>query len=335
MTIVNGYKTVTSGYNIVTCFANARRYNKSRIKKGLCDMTKRGIGTVLFSFLLLVGCMGCLRTMPTTATPSASDVAPISPISLQVISTSISAKDVNWYEQSYFFENGQAILQYSSEQGNDLFAIDRNGKLTAESYTSPAIDQPTPPKKGAVSARENLYFIPQNDEYALMNSEGEKLTEAIYTQIGQFYDGICVVTIKGQDHPVVINTGGEILGKLPEACTGRAIGCNMIAVQTKENQQPKQWIYHASGQLLTDRWFDTVGYVYNGLVPVTANQTLYVVDQQGKLVENVSLVYDAMTTVYGESQEKTQTYHPYIMNEDALIMPIKGQVAVVSIQRNQ
>lgn len=299
-------------------------------------MTKRGLFTLLLAGLLLIGCMGCLRTVTPKAQPAPSESATqLTPVSLDITFTAIPAQSVDWYKQAYRFENGRAILRYSYEQGNGYFAIDRNGSLLVDTAEqADGLATTLPPKAGAVSAGDGMYFYPYDDDYALMTTDGTILTKFIYQQIGQFRDGLCVVTIDGQDHPVVIDTSGAVIGHLPKGCSARTIGSHNVVVQTGQPEAYEQWLYAADGRPLTQFSYDTIGYYYRGLAVVTKQNTAYLIDSHGKTIDGITFSYDKMVTSYGEAREKSRCYDPLMMTEDALIVPIDGKVAVVHVLRN-
>jgi len=80
--------------------------------------------------------------------------------------------------------------------------------------------------------------------------------------------------------------------------------------------------------------YDTIGYYYRGLAVVTKQNTAYLIDSHGKTIDGITFSYDKMVTSYGEAREKSRCYDPLMMNEDALIVPIDGKVAVVHVLRN-
>ncbi len=118
---------------------------------------------------------------------------------------------------------------------------------------------------------------------------------------------------------------------IPES--GRVIGENVALVQTGTPGNYQQWLYDLKGNKLCETSFSSIGYFYKGLALVEQNGKLGIIDEAGNIVVSPDFVYDAMTEVYGENNEKSRKYIPTFMNEDAFIVPINGYVAIVTVQR--
>lgn len=79
---------------------------------------------------------------------------------------------------------------------------------------------------------------------------------------------------------------------------------------------------------LTD-YYDTIGYFYNGLALVTKDRKVGIIDEKGNELLAPVISYDKIR------YHKDKRFYVHIMDQDAFILPIGGELAVINIKREK
>ncbi len=119
---------------------------------------------------------------------------------------------------------------------------------------------------------------------------------------------------------------GKYLPKTELRPEGRLLGDEVEVRQFGEFGSYTQYLYSTAGECLSDA-YDTIGYFFNGLALVTKDKKVGLIDEKGNEVLTPSIAYD--TVAYGNGLE----WYPAYMFEDAFVLPIGGEFAVIRIQR--
>ncbi len=115
------------------------------------------------------------------------------------------------------------------------------------------------------------------------------------------------------------------LGESTEA--GRVIGEGVAVKQEGEPGNYVQYLCDLDGNKLSEG-FDTIGYFYNGIAIVTRDFKLGFIDGTGSTLLAPCIEYDAVT--YPPTE---RYYYPSTLWEDALILPIGGELTIITLHR--
>ncbi len=108
---------------------------------------------------------------------------------------------------------------------------------------------------------------------------------------------------------------------------GRVIGRNLVVAQEGEPGSYTQYLCGLDGKRLSDG-YDSIGYFYNGIAAVTKDFKLGFIDEAGNQLLEPCIEFDAVT------YPPTERYFlPIAMWEDALILPIGGEIAIITLTR--
>ena len=152
-------------------------------------------------------------------------------------------------------------------------------------------------------------------------------------------DGLVSVMV-GSDY-YVVNKNGEIVdyvdtplqkdikhyGDSAVNGEGTQIGDNVKVIMTGEVGNYQQRLHTLDGKPLSD-YFHNISYFYNGLALVEKDNKIGIIDESGATVLEPCIVYDKITY-----PPKVREFSVEFMNQDAFIIPIGGELAVINIKR--
>ncbi len=108
---------------------------------------------------------------------------------------------------------------------------------------------------------------------------------------------------------------------------GRRIGNDVVVEQFGEPGSYMQYLYSVTGERLSEG-YDTISYFFNGLALVTKDKKIGIIDEKGNEVLAPSISFD--TIVYPPDNKKFSLSFVF---EDAFVISIDGEFAVINIQR--
>lgn len=247
--------------------------------------------------------------------------------------TNIPVESVYIYKSTYKFDKQKTILNVAAQSGQRYFAIDKTGLIVDTNYEYPtdsdfSLDISS---IGAVHALGDDMYAYTNgnktsDDYeiiGIMDKNGTKITNPIFKDNLNYCCGYAVAQ-KLDGSYVGIDKMGKEYGKLP----GGVIRGNKVAVvQTGKAGNYTQQLYSITGEALGNK-YDSIGYFYNGLALTVKDNKVGFIDEKGNEVLKPVISYDKL-----DFTDKKVGYYPIYMNEDAFILPINGEFAVITIKR--
>ncbi len=108
---------------------------------------------------------------------------------------------------------------------------------------------------------------------------------------------------------------------------GTIIGNNVAKVQFGEPNNYTQYLYTLNGECISEG-FDSIGYFFDGLALTVKDKKIGIIDEQGNVVLTPTIAFD--TIVYPPTE---RNFLPYFITENAFIIPIDGEFAVINIHR--
>lgn len=120
---------------------------------------------------------------------------------------------------------------------------------------------------------------------------------------------------------------GEILEAAKSISSGRLIGNNVVIEQFGEPGSYVQYLYSVDGERLSEG-YDSISYFFNGLALTVKDNKVGLIDEKGNEVLTPSIAFD--TIVYSP---KNKGVFLGFMFEDAFVIPIDGEFAIINIQR--
>ncbi len=142
----------------------------------------------------------------------------------------------------------------------------------------------------------------------------------------------------GADY-LALNAGRDISKYLPKTAEqqidiepnlkGMVIGTDVAKIQLGDEGNYVQYLYSTDGERISDG-YDYISYFYNGLAMICNDKKVGLIDEKGTVVLPPSIAFD--TVVYPPTGRE---FHPLFMFEDAFIISIGGEFAVVNIQRDR
>lgn len=120
---------------------------------------------------------------------------------------------------------------------------------------------------------------------------------------------------------------GEILEAAKSISSGRLIGNNVVIEQFGEPGSYVQYLYSVDGERLSEG-YDSISYFFNGLALTVKDKKVGLIDENGNEILTPSISFD--TIIY---PPKNKGYSLNFMFEDAFVIPIDGEFAVINIQR--
>ncbi len=152
-------------------------------------------------------------------------------------------------------------------------------------------------------------------------------------------DGRALAELDGgsweQDPWVYVDRSGEVLGPGEQPPGGSTLDGREEEGGTEvrmfgEPGAYYQQLFDDAGNLLNETKFSRIGYFYHGLALIIQDKKIGLIDNQGNIVIPPTIAYDK-TVVSGSVWE----YNPEFMDEDLVIAPICGKLAVLEIIRSQ
>ncbi len=119
----------------------------------------------------------------------------------------------------------------------------------------------------------------------------------------------------------------EILEAAKSISSGRLIGNNVVIEQFGEPGNYIQYLYSVDGERLSDG-YDSIGYFFNGLALTETDNKVGLIDENGNVVLSPSIPFD--TIIY---PPKNKGFYLNFMFEDAFVIPVDGEFAIINIQR--
>lgn len=119
----------------------------------------------------------------------------------------------------------------------------------------------------------------------------------------------------------------EILEAAKSISSGRLIGNNVMIEQFGEPGSYVQYLYSVDGERLS-YGYDSIGYFFNGLALTKIDNKVGLIDENGNEILSPSIQFD--TIIY---PPKNRGYNLNFMFEDAFVIPIDGEFAIINIQR--
>jgi hypothetical protein len=108
---------------------------------------------------------------------------------------------------------------------------------------------------------------------------------------------------------------------------GRIVGNNVKIKQFGESGSYKQYLYSEDDKRLS-KGYDSISYFFGGLALVINDNKIGLIDEKGSEILAPSILFD--TIIY---PPKNRGYDLNFMCEDAFIISIDGEFAVINIQR--
>ncbi len=255
-------------------------------------------------------------------------------VKINLAYTGLPVIAVDSYKDTYEFKNGTVLFDVNLEDGIKYFEVDKNGKIVKihDSYPYRLESSPSdidPSDIGAdIRCGDGMYAYYGDDEslLGLMDSSGNKLTEPIFKAFFNFYQGYASATLANDGSAVVIDKTGKIVGALPEQ--GTSYGDGVIAVMSGEPGSYVFHIYNVCGELLCEEGFDNITYFNDGIAAIVKNNKIGFIDAEGNIIFEPTIAFDEI--VY---PPKDKGFYLSFMCEDALVVPIGGEFAVISIER--
>ncbi len=238
----------------------------------------------------------------------------------------------NGYEYCYpFASDGRALVK--SLRGGWLY-VGGSGRMVAAGAATDLDELDLRPVPHCEAAGENMYFYARSlgdfSRLGLMDQRARHLTGLIYKNHGAFTDGLCyAILAEGEHKNVLIDNIGTVQAVLPDDCTwARLDEEGPVICSFGQAGDVYQQLYDRDGNQLNAATFDSIGEFYNGLAIITAGGKMGLIDQEGKVVIEPALTYDQ--TLYAEGD---RAFHPFYMDEDCIVAPLNGKVAIVQIVR--
>ncbi len=240
-----------------------------------------------------------------------------------------------FYQENYRFRDGNVTLQVSTKTGGRTFLIDKTGQILSDDYT-PVVNNTETVKPADIgaeySAGDGMYVYTNGTTtaegemlYGLKDSSGKVITAAQYLAYHIcFCDGYAMAQ-RADGTYVAIDINGEEYGTLPG---GSSRGCNTVVVQEGEPGAYVQYLYDIQGNCLSDG-YDTISYFFDGLALIKKDNKLGIIDSNGKVILAPTIDYDIVTY-----PPKGRGFSVDFLNENAFVLPIGGELAVITIQKD-
>ncbi len=237
------------------------------------------------------------------------------------------------YTMAYKFKNGTTDFDIILKDDLKTFLVDKTGKIVDRDYQPPRTpsDPFRPEYIGAdYSIGEDLYAYegettPDGEALCgIMDRQGNIITEPLYVGHINFNYGYAIVQKKDGTY-VSIDTTGKEFGTLPDE--SGICGDKVAVYQEGEPGNYTQYLYDIYGNRLSEG-FDSIGYFYNGLALITKANMVGIINDKGKVVLEPSILYDDFTY-----PPKNRGFSFSYMEEDAFIIPMDGEYAVITIDR--
>lgn len=119
----------------------------------------------------------------------------------------------------------------------------------------------------------------------------------------------------------------EILEAAKSISSGKLIGNNVVIEQFGEPGSYVQYLYSVDGKRLSDG-YDSISYFFNSLALTVTDNKVGLIDEKGNEILSPSIPFD--TIIY---PPKNRGYNLDFMFEDAFVIPIDGEFAIMNIQR--
>lgn len=197
----------------------------------------------------------------------------------------------------------------SKTEFNEDIVFDWNGNtITVEKpkFTGIKIDEVYSYKAYYEFNNDKLESIWIGDEYITINKYGE-------------YQYISESPVK---HNKIRHYTNEV-----DLVDGLQVSENTKYIQTGEPGSFQQRLYSLDDEPLSD-YYDTIGHFYNGLALVTRNNKIGFIDEKGLEVLKPCIAYDKI-----QYPPKNKKFSIHYMDQDAFIIPIGGELAVVNLTR--
>lgn len=184
-----------------------------------------------------------------------------------------------FYYASPFEDDGHALVQLMDKS---WAYIDRTGEVVA------------PGEERMIGMGRDFPFYREGDLFGLTDEKGNRLTEAIYLNAGDFYNGLAYVQFaEGTHKNAFIDKTGNVKYILPDDWHPVTYaGDERIFYETGDNNNLKFRLYDLSGKLLNSTYFDMAGNFEDGLAPVMIENKLGLMDTHGNIVVEPYLVVD-------------------------------------------
>lgn len=238
----------------------------------------------------------------------------------------------NGYAYCYpFASDGRALVK--SLKGGWVY-VDGTGKMVAAGAVTDLDELDLRPVQHCEAAGENMYFYARSlgdfSRLGLMDQRGRQLTGLIYKDHGPFIDGLCyAILAEGEHKNVLIDNIGTPQAVLPDDCTwARLDEEGPVICSFGEAESVYQQLYDRDGNRLNATRFDSIGEFYDGLAIVTAGGKMGLIDTAGNIVIQPALAYD-----HTQYTDASRAFHPIYMDEDCIVVPMGGKLAIVRIVR--
>lgn len=155
-------------------------------------------------------------------------------------------------------------------------------------------------------------------------------------------DGWVPIDLSGIGDYLVINKNGKIIFDgyeepikhtrnkymLMNTADYPIVGEGVKVIMTGEPGNYKDKLYTMDDKPLTD-YYDAIGCFYNGLALVTKDRKVGIIDEKGNELLAPVISYDKI------KYHKDKRFYVHIMDQDAFILPIGGELAVINIKREK
>lgn len=255
-------------------------------------------------------------------------------LEINISYTGLPVISVYSYKKPYQFQDGTVIFDVDTASGCKYFEVDKTGKTVKihDSYpdkSKSSSSDKAPSDIGAdVNCGDGMYAYYGDDEttLGLMDSSGNKLTEPIFKPFFNFYQGYAVAALAADNSRVVIDKAGKTTGTLPAEAGIKGNGVAVVQIGTPGNY--KQYLYNIYGEQLCDQAFDNITYFNDKIAAVEKDNKIGLIDDEGNIILEPTIAFDEI--VY---PPKNKGFYLSYICEDALVVPIGGEFAVISIER--
>ena len=262
---------------------------------------------VIFTLSLFAGCTPN-NTADPTPSPTEEVSAPTATPKPSVPADKNNSIDISDFVLSENITN-EITKTVSKEQFNkDIECYYNDEKITLEPIFTGI------PVSAVDTYKKNFLFV---DGTVILDVSTKNGT--VYFKVGK--DG----KISATDTDFKKINEGRDNSKYYHGLEGSVVGNSVMIIQEGEPGNYVQYLHTTKGERIS-KGYDSIGSFYNGLAIITQDKKVGLIDERGNEVLAPCIAYDTITY-----PPKTREFDPNFMTEDALILPIDGEIVVINI----